>query len=47
MRDELLGWREDDDEEEETPNGLVALASLSNNSSSPIESPNEDILTGE
>jgi len=32
-----------DDEEDETSNGLVALASLSNNSSSPIESPNEDI----
>ncbi|KAK1696841.1 hypothetical protein QYE76_013538 [Lolium multiflorum] len=34
---------DDDDEEEETSNGLMALASLSNNSSSPIESPNEDI----
>ncbi|KAK1616634.1 hypothetical protein QYE76_022151 [Lolium multiflorum] len=34
---------DDDDDEDETSNGLVALASLSNNSSSPIESPNEDI----
>ncbi|KAK1556099.1 hypothetical protein QYE76_018848, partial [Lolium multiflorum] len=34
---------DDDDEEDETSNGLMALASLSNNSSSPIESPNEDI----
>ncbi|KAK1680147.1 hypothetical protein QYE76_040995 [Lolium multiflorum] len=34
---------DDDDEEDETSNGLVALASLSNNSSSPIEFPNEDI----
>ncbi|KAK1620012.1 hypothetical protein QYE76_025529, partial [Lolium multiflorum] len=34
---------DDEEEEDETSNGLVALASLSNNSSSPIESPNEDI----
>ncbi|KAK1680799.1 hypothetical protein QYE76_041647 [Lolium multiflorum] len=32
-----------DDEEDETSNGLVALASLSTNSSSPSEFPNEDI----
>ncbi|KAK1695261.1 hypothetical protein QYE76_011958 [Lolium multiflorum] len=42
------GDDDDDDEEEEeeddeTYNGLVALASLSTTSSSPIESPNEDI----
>ncbi|KAK1684692.1 hypothetical protein QYE76_045540 [Lolium multiflorum] len=34
---------DDDDEEDETSNGLVALASLSTNSSSPNEFPNEDI----
>ena len=34
---------DDDEEEDETSNGLVALASLSNNSSSPNEFPNEDI----
>ncbi|KAK1619969.1 hypothetical protein QYE76_025486 [Lolium multiflorum] len=33
----------DDEEEDETSNGLVALASLSTNSSSPSESPNEII----
>ncbi|KAK1668397.1 hypothetical protein QYE76_056556 [Lolium multiflorum] len=33
----------DDEEEDETSNGLVALASLSTNSSSPSEFPNEDI----
>ncbi|KAK1679077.1 hypothetical protein QYE76_039925 [Lolium multiflorum] len=38
---------DDDDEENETPNGLMALASLSNNSSSPIESPNVDIIMKE
>ncbi|KAM0887545.1 hypothetical protein ACQ4PT_028956 [Festuca glaucescens] len=34
---------EDDEEEEETTSGLVALVSISTTSSSPIESPNEDI----
>ncbi|KAK1627958.1 hypothetical protein QYE76_002273 [Lolium multiflorum] len=38
---------DDDDEGDETSNGLVALASLSNNSSSPIESPNEDVQSKE
>ncbi|KAK1616300.1 hypothetical protein QYE76_021817 [Lolium multiflorum] len=37
------GDDEVDDEEDETSNGLVALASLSTNSSSPSESPNEVI----
>ncbi|KAK1698820.1 hypothetical protein QYE76_015517, partial [Lolium multiflorum] len=36
-----------DDEEDATSNGLVALASLSTNSSSPSESPNEVILVEE
>ncbi|KAK1682245.1 hypothetical protein QYE76_043093 [Lolium multiflorum] len=35
-----------DDEEDATSNGLVALASLSTNSSSPSESPNEDHSCG-
>ncbi|KAK1694279.1 hypothetical protein QYE76_010976 [Lolium multiflorum] len=37
------GDDDDDDDEDQNSNGLVALASLSNNSSSPTESPNEDI----
>ncbi|KAK1648559.1 hypothetical protein QYE76_066364 [Lolium multiflorum] len=42
-QEEYTSGDDDDDVEDETSNGLVALASLSNNSSSPIESPNEDI----
>ncbi|KAK1651998.1 hypothetical protein QYE76_069803 [Lolium multiflorum] len=39
----ILGDDDVDDEEDTTSNGLVALASLSTNSSSPSESPNEII----
>ncbi|KAK1686251.1 hypothetical protein QYE76_047099 [Lolium multiflorum] len=42
-QEEYTSRDDDDDEEDETSNGLVALTSLSTNSSSPIESPNEDI----
>ncbi|KAK1669689.1 hypothetical protein QYE76_057848 [Lolium multiflorum] len=43
-QEEYTSGDDDDDEEDETSNGLVALASLSNNSSSPIESPIKDEL---
>ncbi|KAK1665410.1 hypothetical protein QYE76_053569 [Lolium multiflorum] len=46
-QEEYTSGDDDDDEEDETSNGLVALASLSNNSSSPRESPNEDIQVKE
>ncbi|KAK1627092.1 hypothetical protein QYE76_001407 [Lolium multiflorum] len=42
-QEEYTSGDDDDEEEDETSNGLVALASLSTNSSSPIKSPNEFI----
>ncbi|KAK1667608.1 hypothetical protein QYE76_055767 [Lolium multiflorum] len=42
-QEEYTSGDDDDDEEDETSNGLVALASLSTNSSSPNGFPNEDI----